>query len=203
MTPVYVVDDEEPIQRSLQMMLRVLGHRVEGFASGIEFLDRLPELASGSVLLDLRMPQIDGLEVQRRMLAAEARHPVIVMSGHGDIAVGVTAMEQGAVAFLEKPFSRATLEQALEIAALKLEDGPGYLSYLKSASKAVQALGDSDRQILEMRARGHDRDYIAAQTALSPVELELARSRIYSAFGVDSFTDALRIAFAARAAALR
>lgn len=199
--PVYVVDDEEPIQRSLSLMLRVMGYAPRAFPSGPEFLAALPELDAGSILLDLRMPEIDGLEVQRRLIAADAHSPVIMMSGHGDLAVGVTAMEQGAVAFLEKPFARAALEQALGIAFMRLRDGAAYRAYLRTAAEAVQRLQPADRQVLELMARGHERDGVTAQTGLSPVDFELARSRVFAELGSDSVTDALRIAFAARAAA--
>ena len=98
---VHVIDDEDAIRRSMHLMLRVLGYEVQTFDSGIAFLAAQTELASGCVLLDLRMPEIDGLEVQRRLRASGADHSVIVMSGHGDLGIAVTAMEQGAVAFLE------------------------------------------------------------------------------------------------------
>jgi two-component system response regulator FixJ len=201
--PVYVVDDEEPIQRSLQLMLRVIGFAPQAFGSGAEFLAAAPALAEGCVLLDLRMPDIDGLEVQRRLLASDKSAPVIVMSGHGDLAVGVSAMEQGAVAFLEKPFARSTLEHALRIGFQKLEDDLGYRDYLKAAAGAVQQLRPADRQVLELIARGHETDSIVQQTGLAPADLELARSRIFKDLGSDSLTDVLRIAFAARAAAAR
>lgn len=197
---VYVVDDEEPIQRSLQMMLRVLGYAPEAFGSGSQFIASLPHLKPGCMLLDLRMPEIDGLEVQRRLSATDGQMSVIMMSGHGDLAVAVTAMEQGAVAFLEKPFARSALEQALALGFQRLEDEEGYLGYLQSAASALRQLRIEEGQVVDLIARGHETDSIIRLTGLSIVDLELARSRIFAALGTDTLTDVLRIAFAARAA---
>ena len=199
---VYVVDDEEAIRRSLHLMLRVLGYEARQFESGASFLAALSDLASGCVLLDLRMPEIDGLEVQRRLMAAGSGHSAVVMSGHGDIGIAVTALEQGAVAFLEKPFSRAALQQALRCAFLRLEDFDTYRNHLRAAAVAVQRLPSTERQVLELMARGHDTEGIVRQTELSGVDVELSRSRIFAALGVETVTDALHMAFAARRVAL-
>ena len=198
---VHVIDDEDAIRRSMQLMLRVLGYEVQTFESGIAFLAAQTELASGCVLLDLRMPEIDGLEVQRRLRASGADHSVIVMSGHGDLGIAVTAMEQGAVAFLEKPFSRAALQEVLELAFMRIEDPDGYREYLRSAAAALQALEPTDRHVLELIARGHDSDSIAQQTGLPAVAIEVSRSRIYAELGAQTVTEVLRLAFAARRAA--
>ena len=198
---VYVIDDEDAIRRSMQLMLRVLGYGAQTFESGPSFLAVQSELASGCVLLDLRMPEIDGLEVQRRLNAAGSDHSVVVMSGHGDLGIAVTAMEQGAIAFLEKPFSRATLEDVLALAFLRLDDPDGYRAYLHSAASALQKLEATDRKVLQLIARGHDLDGIAQQTGLPAVSIEVSRARIHAELGTETVTEALRLAFAARRAA--
>ena len=83
---VHVVEDEEAIRRSTHMMLKILGYEPQTHASGGGFLDALPDLPRGCVLLDIRMPEIDGLEVQRRLQAAGSEQPLVMMSGHGDLA---------------------------------------------------------------------------------------------------------------------
>jgi len=199
---VHVVDDEEAIRRSLHLMLRVLGYDAQLFASGTSFLAALPGLPSGCVLLDLRMPEVDGLEVQRRLTAAAADHSVIVMSGHGDLAMAVTALEQGAIMFLDKPFSRTTLQQALRCAFLRLDDAGRYRDYLRAAAAAVQRLSSLERQVLELMARGYDSDGIVRQMGLSDMEVELSRSRVLAVLEVETVTEALHVAFAARRVAL-
>ena len=198
---VHVIDDEDAIRRSMQLMLRVMGYEAQAFESGVSFLAAQSEIMNGCVLLDLRMPEIDGLEVQRRLNAGGSDHSVIVMSGHGDLGLAVTAMEQGGVAFLEKPFPRAALQQVLEVAFLRLEDPDAYRAYLRSAAVALQKLDATDQKVLELIARGHDSEGIAAQTGMPAVAIEIARSRIFAQLGTQTVTEVLRLAFAARRAA--
>lgn len=198
---MYIVDDEEAIGRSTRLLLRVLGYEARAFGSAAAFLAAQPELATGCVLLDLRMPEIDGLEVQRRLNATGANHSVVVMSGHGDLGMAVTAMEQGAIAFLEKPFSRVALQQSLELAFMRLDDAETYRQYLRTAADVVRKLEASDHRVLELIARGHDSDGIANQTGMPALAIEVARSRIYAELGVQTATEVLRLAFAARRAA--
>jgi two-component system, LuxR family, response regulator FixJ len=194
---VHVVEDEDAIRRSMHMMLRIMGYEPQTHVSGVAFLGELPKLSLGCVLLDIRMPEMDGLEVQRRLVAAGSDLPIVMMSGHGDVSVAATAMEQGAVAFLEKPFPRTALERALGIAFLRLEDADGYLKYLEAAAAAVRQLDPADRQVLDLMARSLDTESIAQQTGLPRVAIEVSRSRIFGVLGTESITEVLRIAVAA------
>jgi two-component system response regulator FixJ len=199
---VYLVDDEEDIRRSLHLMLCVLGYDARQFESGASFLAALPDLASGCVLLDLRTPEIDGLEVQRRLIAAGSGHSTIVMSSHGELGVVLTALEQGAIAFLERPFSRTALEEALKRAFLRIEDVHAYRDYLRSAALSIQQLSSAERQVLELMARGHDLEGIAQRSGIPLMDVEVSRSRIMERLGAETVTDVLQSAFAARRAAL-
>lgn len=200
---VHVVEDEQAIRRATQMMLKVLGFEPQVHASGIAFLDVLTDLPDGCVLLDIRMPEMDGLEVQRMMKAAGSDLPIVMMSGHGDLAIALAAMEQGALAFLEKPFPRAALEQALEIAFLRLENPQSYQQYLDSAASAIAKLEPTDRQVLALMAHGKDAESIVRRTGLPPLAVEVSRSRIFAELKVGSLTEVLRIAFAAARATPR
>src|SRR4051812_32120594 len=104
---VYLVDDDEAIRRSAGFMLRTSGYAVKPFVSGVEFLKEVKDLEPGCVLLDVRMPGMDGIEVQRELRSRGVTFPVIVMTGHGDVGVAVQAMKAGAVDFIEKPFEKA------------------------------------------------------------------------------------------------
>ncbi|HEV2867550.1 MAG TPA: response regulator, partial [Allosphingosinicella sp.] len=106
---VYVVDDDRDVRRSLSFMLGASEIRSHPFGSGEDFLDAVPDLQPGCVLLDLQMPQMDGFHVMAELSRREIDWPVIVMTGHGEVPVAVRAMKLGAVDFIEKPFS----EQAL------------------------------------------------------------------------------------------
>lgn len=202
MRHVHVVEDEDAIRRSLHMMLRIMGYEPHTHASGAAFLGEVAHLPSGCVLLDIRMPEMDGLEVQRRLVAEGSSQPIVMMSGHGDLAIAAAAMEQGAVAFLEKPFPRATLERALQIAFLRLEDAEGYGRYLEDAAAAVRQLDPTDKHVMSLMARGLDAESIARQTGRPQAAIEVSRSRIFADLSVDSTTEVLRIALAsARAGA--
>lgn len=160
-----------------------------------------PELDCGCILLDLRMPEIDGLEVQRRLNARGSDHSVIVMSGHGDLGMAVTAMEQGAIAFLEKPFPRAALVEVLELAFLRLENPEEYRGYLRSAAATVQSLDATDQKVLGLLSRGYDAGSIGQQTGLSTMAIAASRARIFAELRAETVTEVLRLAFAARRAA--
>ena len=111
---VHIIDDEEPVRRSMAFMLKTSGFAVSVWENGVAFLREAKATDAGCVLLDIRMPEMDGLEVQREMAAHGIAMPVIVLTGHGDIATAVLAMRQGAIDFMEKPFEKAALLAALD-----------------------------------------------------------------------------------------
>ena len=109
-----LVDDDEAIRRSAAFMLKTSGFRVQAYPSGVALLKEVRQLERGCILLDVRMPEMDGLEVQGELRKAGCSLPIVIMTGHGDVTVAVLAMKAGAVDFIEKPFEKATLLAALE-----------------------------------------------------------------------------------------
>ena len=109
---LHIVDDDEHVRESAALLLEAAGYRVTTFASGVEFLDRVDASVPACVLLDIHMPRMDGLEVQRRMVEREIGFPVIVLTGQGDISIAVQAMKNGAFEFLEKPYLNDVLLEA-------------------------------------------------------------------------------------------
>jgi two-component system, LuxR family, response regulator FixJ len=175
---LYVVDDEEAIRRSLRLMLGVQGYSVTVFASGASLLDALDGLVPGCLLLDVRMPGIDGLEVQRELAARGGRLPTVVMTGHGEFSVALAALRNGAVSFLEKPFTKAAAVQALELAFLQLEGPDDYERHLEAMAARVAALDLDERNVLACLAAGHSEKAMSAQLAVDLAEIEMRRSRI-------------------------
>lgn len=110
---IHIVDDEESIRRSTGFMLRTSGFEVKTYGSGIEFVTQARAVDPGCILLDVRMPEMDGLEVQDALNARGVNLPVVVLTGHGDISIAVRAMRAGAVDFLEKPFEKGRLVEAI------------------------------------------------------------------------------------------
>src|ERR1700686_2955456 len=111
---IYVIDDDDAVRQSLEFLLRTAGHTVRGFESAKAFLEILPELRSGCIITDVRMPEISGIDLLRKVEELGADIPVIVITGHGDISLAVEAMKLGAVDFLEKPFDDDQLLAALK-----------------------------------------------------------------------------------------
>lgn len=194
---VYVVDDEEPVRKALKLLLSVSGYAVTAFDSGASLLNVVEALVPGALLLDVRMPDMDGLEIQRRLAGRDVALPIIVMTGHGDLAVAGSALQSGAVAFVEKPFAKSTLVRALDAAFLKLEAPEAYDRQLAAAAAAVQGLGEEDRALLRHLAAGVSNEKIAADLAVGAATVEMRRARLFSQLGVESLNDALSMAFAA------
>ncbi len=194
---VYVVDDEEPIRKSCRLMLMTQGFHVTVFESGVSLLEVAEALVPGAVLLDVRMPDMDGVEVQKRLNAKGTPHPVVVMTGHADLAIAVAALQQGAVALIEKPFSKSTVNAALNTAFRKLEDPAGYRVDQVAAAASVSALDQTDKTLLASLAKGHSKETIAAQLGMSTAAVEMRRARLLSDLGAESLTEAVSLAVAA------
>lgn len=119
---VYLVDDDQDVRVSLSFLLRTAGIEPRPFASGIDFLTSIDELQPGCILLDIRMPTLDGFGVMAELARRGSEWPVIVITGHSDIAVAVQAMKLGAIDFLEKPFEGELLVSALDLGFLMLKE---------------------------------------------------------------------------------
>lgn len=193
--PIYVVDDDEAIRRSLSFMLKTSGYAVQLFASGVEFLREAGDLAPGCVLLDVRMPDIDGLEVQREMRACGIMLPVVIMTGHGDIDMAVSAMKAGASDFIEKPFEKAALLGCVEAARkLSLADR-GASARAKDAHARLNILTEREREVLDGLVEGLPNKTIAYDLGISPRTVEIHRANLMHKLEVKSLAEALRIAF--------
>lgn len=194
---VHLVDDDEAIRRSASFMLRTSGLVVKTYSSGMELLAAGKDIEPGCILLDVRMPGMDGLEVQMALKERDIRLPVIVMTGHGDVSVAVQAMKVGAIDFIEKPFERATLLSALEDGFVQLSRASTRAARAEEASAQLDVLTPREREVLEGLARGHPNKTIAYDLGISPRTVEIHRANVMSKLGVASLSEALRIAFAA------
>lgn len=192
---VYVVDDDESVRRSAGFLLRTSGYIVTTFGSGADFLKEARDLEPGCVLLDIRMPEMDGLEVQRRMNHRGIEHPVIMLTGHGDITTAVEAMKCGAVDFLEKPFEKAQLVSALDAAFSRLHDRDAAHASREKAKLRIAVLTPREQDVLRGLVRGHPNKTIAYDLGISPRTVEVHRANLMTKLDVQSLSDALRLAF--------
>jgi len=195
---VHLVDDDESIRRSVGFMLKTAGFRVRSYGSGVDFLKEAKALDSGCILLDIRMPGMDGLEVQGALKQAGVNLPVIIMTGHGDVPLSVRAMKAGAVDFIEKPFEKAVLLSALEQGFALLQRSDDSRERAKSASVRLQALTPREREVLDGLAEGYPNKTIAYDLGISPRTVEIHRANVMTKLGVRSLSEALRLAFAAQ-----
>jgi two-component system response regulator FixJ len=194
---VHIIDDEDAIRRAAGFMLKTSGFLVQAWESGSAFLKEVRHAPVGCVLLDVRMPDMDGIEVQQALNELGVLMPVIVMTGHGDISTAIRAMKAGAVDFLEKPFEKAVLLGAIDAAFARLEDVAGRAERTSDAIVLVSGLTGRERDVLEGLAQGLPNKTIAYDLGISPRTVEVHRANLMTKLGVHSLSDTLRIAFAA------
>ena len=194
---VYIVDDDGAIRRSASLFLRTQGYAVESYNSGVLFLEAAQTLRPGCVLLDVRMPEIDGVTVLERLRAGGSDLPVVVMTAHGDIGTAVTAMRKGAHNFIEKPFEQDTILQALEEVFAIAEQADAQRLTAAAAMSRIETLTPRERDVLEGLAAGQTNKMIARAHGISPRTVEIHRANMMEKLGVHTLPEALRIALIA------
>lgn len=195
---VYVVDDDSLVRRSAVFFLNSAGFEARPFASGADFLDSVDDLPAGCVLLDVRMPEIDGIQVLERLNSKKVRRlSVIVMTGHGDINTAVRAMKLGATDFVEKPFPENELLESLDRAFARQEQDRAAATEREQADALLAKLSARERRVLQGLVSGLPNKMVAHQLDLSVRTVEMHRGRVMERLGAKSLGDAMRIAFLA------
>lgn len=192
---IHVIDDDEAMRASLEFLLGSAGLSTTLHASAESLLQEMP--SSGCVLSDIRMPGIDGIELLRRLKAAGASIPVVLMTGHGDVALAVEAMKLGAADFVEKPFDDVTLLGAIRdaLAGQPLPD-PAQQDFLRR----LATLSRRERQVFDRLVEGDANKAIARALGLSPRTVEIYRSHVMTKLGMSGVADLVRAAVRAGAA---
>jgi two-component system, LuxR family, response regulator FixJ len=194
---VYIVDDDEAVRHSLAGLLESEGYAAESFGSAAEFLAAAPALDAGCVIVDIRMPGMDGLELRERLTANGIDYPMIVITGHGDVPLAVRAMKAGVVDFIEKPFATANILDSLAAAFARL-DRPHQSDPAGAAAAAKLALLSSrEREVLEGLLAGLPNKSIAYDLAISPRTVEIHRAHIMDKMGARSLSELIRLALTA------
>ena len=197
---VHVVDDDPAVRRSLERLLDAAGFHVVSYQSPAAFLNAASGLSAGCVLLDIRMPGVDGLEVQARLNRLRVNLPVIVMTGHGDVPSAVRAMKAGAVDFLEKPFDDETLLNAIGGAFAKASRLIGGDREAVRAAQRIATLSPREREVLDALLAGRPNKVIAFDLNISVRTVEVHRARMMERLGTKQFADAIRLAVMAKLA---
>lgn len=196
MSEVYVVDDDDAIRRSLTFLLRSADLLVRTYDSAEEFLREAGKLAPGCIVTDVRMPDMDGLELIRRLKADGLSLPTIVMTGHGDVPLAVEAMKLGAVDFIEKPFKDQVLLDAIA-RAFSLDrspvNGEGDLRH----QEVFATLSPREHEVLRSVLAGSTNKVIAREYGISPRTVEVHRANLMMKVGAGSLSELVRMALLA------
>lgn len=194
---VHIVDDDDAVRRSVAFLLKHAGYRVANYVSGVEFLKAARHAERGVLLLDLRMPEMDGMEVHQQMIENGIDMPVIVLTGHGDISLAVKAMRLGAVDFIEKPYDKSELIHALDEAFARLSRKQNNAMQASEARTRLASLTGRERDVLNGLVQGYPNKTIAYDLGISPRTVEIYRANMMEKLRVRSLSEALRIAFIA------
>lgn len=191
---VYVVDDDRDVRRSLSFMLGASELRSHPFGSGEDFLEALPDLQPGCILLDLRMPQVDGFQVMNELARREIDWPIIVMTGHGEVPVAVEAMKRGAIDFIEKPFSEEALLACFGTAFSLLDERESSGKRKRDARDRVSQLTARESDVLKGLLAGESNKQLATRLGISLRTVEMHRGNMMERLGVASLAQALTLA---------
>jgi FixJ family two-component response regulator len=190
---IFIVDDDPPVLRSLERMFRTEGHVVRGFEHPRRMLECEPWRGPGCVVLDLRLPEFDGLELQERLRRAGWPHPVIFISGYGDITTVVRAMKAGAVDFLPKPIIREVLLAAVAEALAKDHEARAADAELQGLRDRFSTLTPREWDVCRGVARGLLNKQIAAELGTAEQTVRFQRGRLMAKLGVGSVAELVRL----------
>lgn len=194
---VHLVDDDEAIRHSASFMLRHAGYTVKTYKDGVTFLNEAGPEDTGCILLDVRMPVMDGLQVQAALTEHGIDMPVIVLTGHGDVSVAVQAMKAGAIDFLEKPYEKSQLNAAIEKAFDRIEDKSAHGQRQAEARARLAGLTPRERDVLDRLVEGMTNKAIAEDLNISARTVEIHRANLMEKLEADSLSAALKTAFSA------
>jgi two-component system, LuxR family, response regulator FixJ len=192
-TTVYIIDDDEAVRDSLAFLLEAAELTVRTYESAVQFLEQVSALGGGCVVTDIRMPEMTGLDLVRRLTASGSSLPVIVITGHGDVPLAVEAMRAGVVDFIEKPFDDevmlAALRRALDISRSHVEEA----SERREISGRLARLSTRERQVLDGLVAGHANKVVAQTLGISPRTVEVYRANLMTKMRASSLSELVRM----------
>lgn len=191
---VYVIDDESEVRKSLHFLLSTAGLVSWPFASAQDFLDNLNDLSPAPILLDIRMPNLDGIELMTMLPDRGVNWPIIVISAHGDIQVAVKSIKLGAIEFLEKPFEFEALEPCLQSAFVQLESLHDRYALRNAARERFALLSPRETEVITVLIRGTANKTAAHLLDLSVRTVEMHRANALSKLKVKSLAEVVHLA---------
>jgi two-component system response regulator FixJ len=191
---VHVIDDDEAARHSLAFLLRSAKIDVKTYESAVAFLDVASNVKSGCVITDVRMPEISGIDLLRRLRELKIGVPVIIITGHGDVPLAVEAMKIGAADFLEKPFDDEVLLAAVRSALDKQDSDSKRRAERVEIESRLAALSNRERDVLNGLVAGHANKQIAFDLGISPRTVEIYRANLMAKMQAASLSDLVRMA---------
>ncbi len=193
---IHVAEDDKTMRGSLVELLEEAGYRGRPYERAEDLPARDAAIEPGCVVSDVRMPGMDGLTLLRRLRASDSALPLILMTGHGDISMAVTAIKEGAIDFLQKPFEADALLTAME-AALRFRSSDGDAQIAEAARRRLQRLTPREYEVFEHLAAGKSNKEVAAKLGISPRTVEFHRAHIMEKTAAKGLPDLVRLWIAA------
>ena len=194
---VHLIDDDDDARESLAFLLATADVEVHTYDSAVAFLKALPRATTGCIITDVRMPEIDGMELLRRLNENGPSLPVIVMTGHGDVPLAVEAMKLGAVDFLEKPFDDEALLTAVRMALTRNRADSEQELRKVEVKERLASLSQREQQVLDGLIAGHPNKTIAFDLGISARTVEVYRANLMTKMQAHSLSELVRMALLA------
>jgi two-component system, LuxR family, response regulator FixJ len=192
-TTVYIVDDDDGMRRALDTLLSTVGYKTAVFARPSDFLTAFKVDAPGCLVLDIRMPEMSGLELQQKLNSVGSMLPVIFVTGHGDVPMAVQAMKEGAFEFIQKPFRDQDLLDRINHALQQDSENRGTLARRAEVLKRLDSLTPRERQVMDLVVDGAANKVIALDLMLSERTVEIHRAKVMEKMGARSVAHLVKL----------